>query len=317
MFGFVLLAAATLFAPPPEDELLAGDALVRACEPLAADVRACVVRFTDEDGDQIALGTIVHEQGWVVTKASLLPDEFHCFLSDGRKVEARWVGTAEESDLALLRVEGTVWAAPLAVPENYEPGQLLVAVGQSKKPLGIGVVSVPPRRIPDGSAFLGITMEEGDGGVRITQVVSGSAAEKAGVKLDDVVTEIDGEEVRNTADLAALIRGRAVGDQVGLAVMRDGERQELAATLGQREAEEAQPSARQGRRRGPKVDGSLSQRRNGFALALQHDIAISPSECGGPIVDLAGRVVAINIARAGRTQSLAIPISEVLARLGL
>ena len=46
-------------------------------------------------------------------------------------------------------------------------------------------------------------------------------------------------------------------------------------------------------------------------MILQHDSVLKPSECGGPLVDLDGKVVGINIARAGRTETYAIP-SEVV-----
>src|SRR5262249_17623555 len=55
------------------------------------------------------------------------------------------------------------------------------------------------------------------------------------------------------------------------------------------------------------MGSELSSRRSGFPTILQHDQVIKPTECGGPVVDLDGRVVGINIARAGRTESYAIP----------
>jgi serine protease Do len=46
---------------------------------------------------------------------------------------------------------------------------------------------------------------------------------------------------------------------------------------------------------------------------LQHDTVIRPADCGGPLVDLDGKAVGINIARAGRTESYAIPAEDVIA----
>ena len=51
---------------------------------------------------------------------------------------------------------------------------------------------------------------------------------------------------------------------------------------------------------------------------MPHDIVIHPDECGGPIVDTDGRVVGINIARALRVSTFAIPanvVQQVAARL--
>jgi serine protease Do len=55
------------------------------------------------------------------------------------------------------------------------------------------------------------------------------------------------------------------------------------------------------------ISGRLSEQRSGFPSALQHDLYLKPEQCGGPLVDLDGKVVGINIARSGRIESLAIP----------
>ena len=59
------------------------------------------------------------------------------------------------------------------------------------------------------------------------------------------------------------------------------------------------------------LGGDLSVRRTGFPTVLQHDTFLLPQHCGGPIVDLDGRVVGINIARAERIASYALPAKEI------
>jgi serine protease Do len=39
---------------------------------------------------------------------------------------------------------------------------------------------------------------------------------------------------------------------------------------------------------------------------------LAPAECGGPLVGLDGRAVGLNIARAGRVASYALPAADVL-----
>jgi serine protease Do len=51
----------------------------------------------------------------------------------------------------------------------------------------------------------------------------------------------------------------------------------------------------------------LSERRVLFPSALEHDTVLLPNQCGGPLVDLEGNVIGINIARANRVASYAIP----------
>jgi serine protease Do len=51
----------------------------------------------------------------------------------------------------------------------------------------------------------------------------------------------------------------------------------------------------------------LSQRSEGFELAIQHDTVLQPWQCGGPLVNLDGKAIGLNIARAGRIASYALP----------
>jgi serine protease Do len=66
------------------------------------------------------------------------------------------------------------------------------------------------------------------------------------------------------------------------------------------------------------MSGEFSPRRSGFPRILQHDILGSRSVTGGPLLDLDGRCIGMNIARADRAQSFAIPVEdlkEIAARL--
>ena len=56
----------------------------------------------------------------------------------------------------------------------------------------------------------------------------------------------------------------------------------------------------------------VSERRAGFPAVLQHDGIVGPHECGSPLVDLNGRVIGLNIARAARSETYAIPTDALL-----
>jgi serine protease Do len=89
-------------------------------------------------------------------------------------------------------------------------------------------------------------------GVLIDRVRSGQAADKAGVKRDDIVLEVDGQPVHNAVDLRSQIGRTAPGEEVELLVLRDGERKRievelealteetLATSAGARDSNEAQ-----------------------------------------------------------------------------
>src|SRR5439155_17629799 len=54
--------------------------------------------------------------------------------------------------------------------------------------------------------------------------------------------------------------------------------------------------------------GSLiSTRAEGFELAIQHDTVLEAWQCGGPLLNLDGKAVGLNIARAARVASYALP----------
>ena len=64
-----------------------------------------------------------------------------------------------------------------------------------------------------------------------------------------------------------------------------------------------------------KMSGPLSPKIDGFPFVLQHDIPLEPAQCGGPLLDLDGRCVGINVARAGRVKTLAIPVGKIAGLL--
>ena len=59
----------------------------------------------------------------------------------------------------------------------------------------------------------------------------------------------------------------------------------------------------------------VSGRRDGFPVVLQHDTVLKPADCGGPLVDLDGRAVGVNIARGGRVETYAVPSDVLMPKL--
>ena len=59
------------------------------------------------------------------------------------------------------------------------------------------------------------------------------------------------------------------------------------------------------------MGGELSGRRTGFPAVLQTDMVVEPKDCGGPVVDLDGKVLGINIARAGRVETWILPSENI------
>ena len=278
------------------------------------------------DGKEAALGTVVGEDGWILTKNSELKGKVTCKLPDGKELEAKVVGIHDKFDVAMLKVDAKGLTPVKFVESKTAPvGNWLASAGTGDDPAAVGVMSVAARspsrgdggRVPNPKrGFLGIQMEEvpagwfGNGGVKVTVVTARSAAEKAGLKVGDKIVAVNDQQVTGLPGMQELMSKTKSGDVVTLKVVRDDEERELKATLGTPPQDRGDMQNSMG--------SKLSDRRTGFPTFFQHDTVIRPQDCGGPVVDLDGHVLGINIARAGRTESYAIPseaITPILADL--
>lgn len=104
------------------------------------------------------------------------------------------------------------------------------------------VSSVADQLIATGSAdhaVLGVTVQsataELDGaavaGAKIVDVIAGGGADKAGLKIDDVIVAVDGETVSSSKQLTGYVRRYKGGDEVTVTYVRNGQKYEVSATL--------------------------------------------------------------------------------------
>ncbi len=70
-------------------------------------------------------------------------------------------------------------------------------------------------------------------GVYIVQIVSGGAADQAGLKEGDRIVSVDGTEVSSSSEVKAVIQKHKVGDEIKIKVNRDGSDKEVTVTLQQ------------------------------------------------------------------------------------
>lgn len=264
-------------------------------------------------GKDVALGTVVGARGWILTKASELKGKVKCKLWDGRQLPARIVGVNKRYDVALLKIKAgglrpVRWNASQTAPV----GNWVATPGLGQDPVAVGVVSVAARKParsllaamnPKGG-YLGIALGEG---AKIGQVIHGSAAAKAGLKAEDTILAISGKATRDGEEVLTTLGRYKPGDVISIRVKRGDRELVVKAKLGKRTGMSRTDFQN-------RLGGPLSKVRQGFPVILQHDTVLRPSDCGGPLVDLDGRVIGLNIARAGRTESYAIP-AEVLRPL--
>lgn len=90
--------------------------------------------------------------------------------------------------------------------------------------LGVGLVDLTPEL----RSFFGAPE---NAGVLVSKVESGSPAERAGVKVGDLLTVIDGKPVTSSWDVSSRIRKFGEGEKVALEVRRGNRPQNLSASI--------------------------------------------------------------------------------------
>lgn len=87
--------------------------------------------------------------------------------------------------------------------------------------------------------FLGVTTEKTPEGAKIIEVVKASAAEKAGLKKDDIITKIGDEKIEDGERLSETIASKKPNDVVKVSYLRNGKSGNVKATLGERKTSNA------------------------------------------------------------------------------
>lgn len=197
---------------------------------------------------------------------------------------------------------------PVTVGEFVITPEAAASEGKDLAPRNYGVISVQRRSIPFSSGVLGVGLDDyitenavQPQGALVTEVFAQSGAGRAGVKPDDVITAVDGAPVNSRVALQNLIRRHYPTDIITLSITRGDQSLSLRVQLGDAilaTSEDIEMAY---------LSGSVNARASDFQAVFQHDTVLAPSDMGGPLVDLDGRVIGINIARAGRTETYAIP----------
>ena len=300
-------------ARPDPDLTKSATAFKRVFDPVVANANKSTVEILC-DTRRAALGTIVSSDGYILTKASELKGNLAIRTRAGATHNAKLVGVVADDDLALIKADTTnlpaiEWAAD-TVTKKLEPGDWVAATGvASDRPLAVGIVSVSRRKIPAQAGVLGVALADSvdNKGAKVQQVLPESGAEKAGVKVDDVITAINGKPIRNRAELIDTVRNLRPGDSVKITVNRAGKTMDINATLGATFSGVS-----------PRLDmhtillGPVSKRASAFPAVIQHDAVLRPTDCGSPLVNLEGKAIGLNIARAGRTETYALPADVVI-----
>lgn len=151
--------------------------------------------------------------------------------------------------LAGLLVAGSAWAGGDAAAPTPKPREVvrqkIVIVDKDGKEHVYDSEGAPVRRGYLGVGLVDLTPElrthfgvPDDAGVMVSSVEDGSPADKAGIKVGDIITSFDGKDVESSWNIRSQVRELKDGEQAPLQVWRDGKAQNLSATIALRERPE-------------------------------------------------------------------------------
>lgn len=129
---------------------------------------------------------------------------------------------------SLKLVTDTVEGMGFAIPSNMvkRVSTEIMQTGKAKR----AYVGVQPA---DAEAAARQYSIKTDRGAYIVQVVSGSPADKAGIKVGDVIVAMDGTPVTTASTFRALLAEKRPGDKVTLTIMRGAQELKLDVVLAQ------------------------------------------------------------------------------------
>lgn len=160
-------------------------------------------------------------EDFIQTDASINPGN-----SGGALINLR--GELVGINSAIISNSGGNLGIGFAIPVNMARAVMdqILEFGEVRRGLlGVNIFSVTP-------AVAQAYDLEVEQGALVSQVMPGSAAEKAGIRTGDVVMTVDGEQVKGATELRNAIGLKRVGDEVKLEVHRDGDIRMIEAQLG-------------------------------------------------------------------------------------
>lgn len=289
----------------PADQWTQGTQIKGYFETITTPLRTSVVTILN-GGVPIALGTVVDNDGSAVVKASHLPLRPQCRLPDGTTVAVTVIGVDKSFDLAVIRIPSKSIRPVLWRDRGPSPvGTIMAAVGPDGLPLVVGVVSVVSRKLADAKVpsydlplrmkvdapeVWAVPAKDGNG---YTVKSTSGLARIVGIKPGDRLESIAGRPIKVQEDIAKSVSEKLSGDVVPVVIARSGKTMTVELPLL------------------PEVLSIATWRSDDFPTALEYSPPVNSTDCGGPLVDLSGRVIGITVGRSNGHAGWAIPADEV------
>ena len=132
---------------------------------------------------------------------------------------------------AILSRTGGNIGIGFAIPVNMVKSVMnqLIEYGEVKRGLlGVNIYTLTPDLVQAAGAPADIQ------GALVSQVAEGSSADKAGIKVNDIITSVNGQLVKGAPELRNAIGLLRIGDKVEIGLVREGKPRKVTAAIGER-----------------------------------------------------------------------------------
>jgi serine protease Do len=279
------------------------------------------IKSTPNNTERVVLGTIVSLEGFypksrtknksfIISKSSLVGKDGVAVLKSKESIPIKILARDKVNDLVLVEVDRVLKNSiklkktSSDTLEFKDLGKFLISPDPVNEAGVISVIATTQfalaRKFRGG--FLGASAIIKNDRVTLSKILANSPALISKLEIGDQVLSLNGKQVKTPDGLYNEAMVYIPGDTVTLDVVRKDSAFSKQLVLCRRMP--ANHVAEQF------TDGK-SVIRDGFTNIFIHDAKLKPSECGGPVFDIHGRFLGINLARISRTSSVAIPVEEI------
>ena len=250
-------------------------------------------------------------KSFLISKSSMVGNNPSVDLGKGKMAMARIIARDERRDLVLLELEAELKDAivlasvPLDTLTVTDLGEFLV----SPQPGGENIWSVVgttrfnlPMKYRAGYSGAGTVMKDGKVILEIVQPNTGASVAK--LKVGDEVLSINGVAITTPDLYITEMRKNRPDDMVTLVRSSAGKTDTVKVKLGKYPLIVSNHPAE-------KFTGGKSDFRDGFDHVFVHDATVTPAECGGPVFNIQGHFMGINMARYSRTSTIVVTVAEI------
>ena len=146
----------------------------------------------------------------------------------------------------VARGQGIGFAIPVSMAQGIID-QLKAHGSVTRGWLGVGIQDLTPELVE----YYGLKDKKG---VLVAQVFEGDPADKAGIRVNDIIVEIDGKPVNSSRELTATIAAIPVGKKAPITILRDGKEKTVNVKIAKRDDSELMA------KREPQSNGELGLR---------------------------------------------------------